>query len=86
MTTLQVQVPSEALISLKLDETDFAQELTRLAAIKLFELGRLSAGRSAQLAGISKVEFLAMIHRYDVGPCDFMTLEDLRQDVLNAAG
>jgi len=37
---------------------DFESEAKRAMAVKLFELGRLSSGQSAQLIGISRVEFL----------------------------
>ncbi len=83
MTTLQVQVPEEALISLKTDRDSFAQELLLLAAVKLFEMGKLSSGRAAQLAGISRVEFLLALRHYQVSPFR-LTAEELRQDVLNA--
>ncbi len=83
MTTLQVQVPEEALISLKTDRDSFAQELLLLAAVKLFEMGKLSSGRAAQLAGISRVEFLLALRHYQVSPFR-LTADELRQDVLNA--
>jgi len=37
---------------------DFESEAKRAMAVKLFELGRLSSGQAAQIAGISRVEFL----------------------------
>ena len=83
MSTIEIQVPEEALISLKLDADSFARELLLLAAAKLFELGKLSSGRAAQLAGISRVEFLMALGRFQVSPFQ-MTAEELRQDVLNA--
>ncbi len=83
MSTIQIEVPEEALISLKLDADSFARELLLLAAAKLFELGKLSSGRAAQLAGISRVEFLMALGRFQVSPFQ-MTAEELRQDVLNA--
>jgi predicted HTH domain antitoxin len=39
-----------------------------LAAVKLFELGRLSSGRAAELAGMPRVEFLLNLGRYKVFP------------------
>ncbi len=43
-------------------------ELRMLAAVKLYELGRLSSGRAAELAGLSRVEFLLALGRYKVFP------------------
>lgn len=34
-----------------------------LAAVKLFELGRLSSSRAAELAGMERVEFLLTLDR-----------------------
>jgi predicted HTH domain antitoxin len=39
-----------------------------LAAVKLYEMGRFSSGRAAELAGISRVEFLQSLSRYKVFP------------------
>jgi predicted HTH domain antitoxin len=39
-----------------------------LAAVKLYELGRLSSGIAAELAGMSRVEFLLNLNRYRVFP------------------
>lgn len=64
MTTVQITIPEEVLISLKETPDGLSRELCLLAAIKLFELGRLSSGRAAQLAGISRVDFLNRLGRY----------------------
>jgi len=54
-----------------------------LAAVKLFELGKLSSGRAAQLAGMTRVEFLLALRQYQVSPFQ-TTAEELRQDIGNA--
>jgi predicted HTH domain antitoxin len=63
-----VNVPETVLIAEKADEVTFARELSVLAAVKLYELGRLSSGRAAELAGMSRVEFLMNLARYRVFP------------------
>lgn len=61
-----IEVPEKVLLAEKTDEVSFARELRMLAAVKLYELGRLSSGRAAELAGMSRVEFLLTLGRYKV--------------------
>lgn len=70
MATRQIiiDVPEKILLAEKADEVDFAREMRVLASIKLYELGRLSSGRAAELAGMSRVEFLLTLGRYKVFP------------------
>ena len=63
-----IDVPEKVLLAEKTDEAAFANELRLLAAIKLYELGRLSSGRAAELAGMPRVEFLLTLGRYKVFP------------------
>jgi predicted HTH domain antitoxin len=39
-----------------------------MAKVKLNELGRLSSGRAAELAGMARVEFLLVLGHYQVFP------------------
>jgi predicted HTH domain antitoxin len=65
---LIIDVPETVLLAEKMDAASFAQELRVLAAVKLYELGRLSSGRAAELAAMSRVEFLLSLSRYKVFP------------------
>jgi predicted HTH domain antitoxin len=83
MSTVQITIPEEVLISLKQNPDSLSRELCLLAAVKLFELGRLSSGRAAQLAGMTRVEFLNSLGRYQVSPFNF-SAEEIAQDMKNA--
>lgn len=80
---ISVRIPEEPLISLKEDPESFAHELQMLAAVKLYELGKLSSGRAAQLAGVTRVEFLLALGNYHVSPF-ILDAETLAEDIANA--
>ncbi len=80
---ISVRIPEEPLISLKEDPESFAHELQMLAAVKLYELGKLSSGRAAQLAGVTRVEFLLALGNYHVSPFA-LDAETLAEDIANA--
>lgn len=84
MSTVKLQIPDEPLTSLQTEAEAFGREVLLLAAVKLFELGRLSSAGAAQLAGLSRVEFLAVLPRYQVSPYAGLTREELQQDAVNA--
>jgi predicted HTH domain antitoxin len=67
---ISIEIPESILLAEKTDEVSFARELRILAAVKLYEMGRLSSGRAAELADMSRVEFLMSLGRYKVFPFD----------------
>lgn len=46
------------------DVSDF--EIKMIVASKLYELGRLSSGQAAEIAGLSKRAFLEILGKYNV--------------------
>ncbi len=70
MSTRQVviDIPEKVLLAEKTDAAAFAREMRILSAVKLYELGRLSSGRAAELAGMPRIEFLLALGQYKVFP------------------
>jgi hypothetical protein len=64
MKQLVVEYPEDLPGLLKLTEAQFAAEVRFLAAAKLFEMGRLSSGKAAAMAGLGRVEFLYKLGAY----------------------
>ncbi len=66
--TVAIDLPEKVLLAEKTDAAAFAREMRVLAAVKLYELGRLSSGRAAELAGMPRADFLLSLGRYKVCP------------------
>ena len=83
MKTIQIEISDELFLSLKESPEELSREIRRAAAAKLYELGKISSGRAAELAGISRVQFLQTVGRYGVGIFQ-LSEEELAQDLRNA--
>lgn len=83
MNFLTIAYPNELLLSLKEDEASFETEARLLLAVKLYEMGRVSTGMAAQLAGMGRVEFMFTLDRFGLSPIG-VDASELEQDLTNA--
>jgi predicted HTH domain antitoxin len=83
MSQIKLDIPQDTLLALKIAEDQFAAELRMTSAVKLYELGRLSSGAAAQLAGIPRCLFLTRLGDYGVTTFH-LSEEELRRDFENA--
>jgi len=83
MTIINFSLPAETLLALKLSAEALPDALRMAAAVKLYELGRLSSGAAASLAGVPRVVFLSRLAEY--GVCTFQLSEaELAEDLSHA--
>ncbi len=79
---INVNFPTELASSLRMRNTEFADEMLKLAVIKLYELGKISSGIAAKAIGINRVSFLEQLQKYQVSI--FNDTESLIDDFKNA--
>ena len=83
MTTLTVDIPESAFSAMHQAPDEFTAEMRTAAAVKWYELGRISQGRAAEIAGLSRAAFIAALSRYRVSPFQY-SAEDLREELDDA--
>jgi len=66
MNTITWDIPRETLFALKGSTEDVGAMLRMASAVKLYEMGKLSSGVAARLAGVPRVVFLSRLADYGV--------------------
>ncbi len=66
MCEVTMTIPAHSLLALNLAPEQMGDELRLAAAIKLYEVGRLSSGAAAELAGVPKPLFMLKLGEYGV--------------------
>ena len=76
---ITIKYSDDILLSLKESNKEFEEEAKYLLALKLYELGKISSGKAAKLAGISRIDFLMRMGRYKVSPFQ-VELEEILEE------
>jgi len=79
MVHIAFDIQEGALSSVRQDPETFARELRIAAAVKWYEMRRVSQGRAAEIAGLSRGEFIDALGRYGISPFQ-QTADELVQD------
>jgi len=79
-----IELPEEVILSLRIDEDEFIQEMKRTIAVKYFKNKKLSIGQSAKLAEMSEEDFIKYLGKNNMSIFRFDDLNEVKEDVDNA--
>ncbi len=71
MVRMTIEIPEGALAAMRKDPSGFATDLRLAAAVKWYELRLVSQARAAEIAGISRSEFLHALSRLGTTPFQY---------------
>ena len=63
---LKIKYPTGFEHAVHMTKEEMEQHIRLMAALKMFELGKITSGKAAELAGMSRSEFLEACGRYRI--------------------
>lgn len=80
MASLTVELPDGAFSALRRSPKELAREMPIAAAILWYHQGLVSQGKAAEIAGLSRADFLDALFRANVPACQ-VTAEELAEEL-----
>ncbi|PYQ56288.1 MAG: hypothetical protein DMF53_25840 [Acidobacteria bacterium] len=80
MATITYDLPPSAFAALHMSPAELAREMRIAACVQWYAQGRISQERAAEIAGLSRAEFLEELFRRKVPACQ-VTLEELIAEI-----
>jgi len=65
---LKIDLSEDLFTVLRTDPDEFVSQMRLAAAIKWYELGRISQSKASEIAGVSRQKFLEALFEYGVSP------------------
>ena len=83
MQTVSLEIPTTTFAALGESPNEFVSEMRIAAAVKWYELGKLSQGKAAEVAGLSRSAFIEALSRFKVSPIQY-TEKELSDELTDA--
>ena len=80
MSTVSLDFDNSLFGALRLSPDEFGREMRIAAAVQWYSEGAVSQEKAAELAGLSRIEFLDELHRRKVSACQ-TTQEEIREEI-----
>lgn len=80
MRAVTIPYPEGLPQTLKLSDSEFSDEVRFLAAAKFYELGKISSGKAAKMAGLDRISFLERLGHYKI-PAINIQAEEIEKEI-----
>ena len=79
---LEMSIAEDILMALNEKPAEFLKDMRTFAAIKFFEIGKLSLGKAAELAEMNKLDFVELLSKHRISVYNYPP-EELAEDLNN---
>ena len=80
MFTISVPIPDDTFAVVRRAPEEIAREMRLAVAVRWYDLGLVSQGKGAQIAGLSRVEFIDALSAFGVSACQ-ESVEDIQEAI-----
>ena len=80
---LQIDMPETAFSAIRKSPSEFVAEMRLAAAVKWYEMGIISQEKAAEVAGVSRSDFIFSLTRFEVSPFQY-TADEIEKELRDA--
>jgi predicted HTH domain antitoxin len=80
MKTITIEIPDDLPLAFAASDEELARQFRLAAAIQWYHQGLISQGMGAEIAGLTRADFLDALFRAKVPACQ-VTIEELKEEL-----
>ena len=77
---LKLDIPEGAFSAIRKSPSEFVDEMRLAAAVKWYEIGTISQEKAAEIAGLSRTQFVLSLAKFEVSPFQY-TSDDIKREL-----